>query len=73
MDRVEKMYNWSVDLEKLEKNPRIATIWKIEQTINFGLNGEKLNKKLVKKYWKKLRIDPARKKFLQLLLWPKRS
>lgn len=67
------MYNWSVDLTKLKKKPRIFAIWKIEQAINFGLNGEKLNKELVKKLWKKLHLDPSRKKFLRFLLWPKKS
>ena len=67
------MYNWSVDLNKLNKKPKSATIWKLEQAINFGLNGEKLNKRLTKKYWKKLHLDPARKKFLEFLLWPKKS
>lgn len=67
------MYNWSIDLKKLNKNPKIAVIWKIEQTINFGLNGTKLDKDLLKKHWKKLHIDPARKKFLKFLLWPAKS
>ena len=67
------MYNWSVDLKELKKDPPKAIIWKLEQTINFGLNGKKLNKHLVKKYWNKLLIDPARKKFLKFLLWPQKS
>jgi len=67
------MYNWSVDLKKLNRHPESAVIWKLEQLINFGLNGEKLDKRLVKKYWAKLHLDPARKKFLKLLLWPKKS
>lgn len=68
-----KVYNWSVDLDSLKKNPEAATIWKIEQAINFGLNGRKLDKRLIKKYWKKLHIDPARKRFLKFLLWPRES
>lgn len=67
------MYNWSVNLKKLGKNSKDATIWKLEQAINFGLNGEKLNKSLTKKYWEKLHLDPARKKFLKFLLWPEKS
>ena len=67
------MYNWSVDLAKLNKKPEKAVIWKIEQCINFGLNGEKLDKELIKRHWKKLHIDPARKKFLRFLLWPRKS
>lgn len=67
------MYNWSVDLKELEKYPREANLWKLEQTINFGLNGHKLDKKAVKRYWHLLHIDPARKLFLKTLLWPKKS
>lgn len=67
------MYNWSVDLKKLGKNSKDAIIWRLEQAINFGLNGEKLDKQLTKRYWKKLHLDPARKKFLRLLLWPTKS
>jgi len=67
------MYNWSVDLKKMGRNSKKAVIWKLEQAINFGLNGVKLKKTLVKKYWKKLKLDPARKKFLEFLLWPKQS
>ena len=67
------MYNWSVDLSELKKYPEKAIIWKLEQTINFGLKGKKLYKSLVKKYWNKIHIDPDRKKFLQFLLWPSKS
>jgi len=67
------MYNWSIDLKKLSEDSQSATIWKLEQTINFGLNGEKLDMLLIKKYWKKLHLDPARKRFLKFLLWPKKS
>jgi len=67
------MYNWSVDLRELNKNPKSALLWKMEQAINFGLNNERLDKKLVRKFWKKIHIDPARRKFLRLLLWPHKS
>lgn len=67
------MYNWSVDLNKMGRNSKDATIWRLEQIINFGLNGKKLNKLLTKRYWKNLRLDPARRKFLKFLLWPKKS
>lgn len=67
------MYNWSIDIKSLNKNSKDAEIWKIEQAINFGLNGQKLNRQLIKKYWNRLHLDPARKKFLKFLLWPKKS
>ena len=67
------MYNWSVDLKKLGKTSQEAKIWRLEQAINFGLNGQKLNKSVVKQFWQRLRLDTQRKRFLKLLLWPKRS
>lgn len=67
------MYNWNIDIEKLKKNPEKYTIWKLEQSINFGLNGIKLKEKELKKYWTKLNIDSQRKKLLEMWLWPKKS
>lgn len=62
------MYNWNTDLSKWDKKSESYTIWKLQQLINFGLNGEKLDLSLVKKYWTKLDLDPQRKKFLGLFL-----
>ena len=70
------MYNWSVDEKKFKKeDPEGYEIWKLEQTINYGEPGEKLSKKLIKKYWKKIkdRIDPGYREFLEFLLWPKKK
>lgn len=67
------MYNWSIDLRKLNKDAKAAAIWKMEQAINFGLNGTKINKDQIKKHWKKLHLDSTRKKFLKFLLWPSKS
>ena len=67
------MYNWSVDLKSLNRKKEAAIIWKLEQSINFGLNKRKLSRVLVKKYWDKLRLDPQRKKVLQFLLWHGKS
>ena len=63
------MYNWSIDTTQLKKNPQKYRIWKLEQLINFGLNGEKLDKKELEKNWNKLSIDPKRKKVLEFWLW----
>lgn len=67
------MYNWNINTDKLKKNPEKYAIWKLEQSINFGLNGAKLKTEEVKKYWTKLSIDPQRKKLLEMWLWPKQS
>lgn len=62
------MYNWSTDEKTLKEDPEAYAIWKLEQMVNFGLGGEKLNSSELKKYWSRLSLDPARRKFLELLL-----
>lgn len=62
------MYNWSTNENALKKDPEAYTIWKLEQLVNFGLNGEKIKATDLKKYWGRLKIDSARKKFLNLIL-----
>lgn len=63
------MYNWSTDEKQLKKNPRKYTIWKLEQAINFGLNGKKINRKYLKRYLPELNIEPIRREFLHLILY----
>ena len=67
------VYNWSVDTKELKKDKEKYTIWKIEQMVNYGLDGEKIDEKLVKKYWKKLHLDPFYKEYLKFLLWSKKK
>lgn len=62
------MYNWSTDIKKLKKNKETYAIWKLEQMINFGLGGEKIKKADLQKYWNRITIDPARRKFLSLFV-----
>lgn len=68
------MYNWNTDTTELKKNPEKYSIWRLEQLINYGLDGEKIDTKELIKYWDKLRIEPRYRKFLHFLLWqPKLS
>lgn len=67
------MYNWNTDTTELKKNPEKYAIWKLEQMINYGLDGEKLDRKELMKYWDKLRIDGKKRETLAFLLWQKRS
>lgn len=67
------MYNWSTDTTELKKFPEKYKIWKLEQLINYGLDGEKLDKKLLIKYWDKIRIDKYYREYLKFLLWPNQS
>lgn len=67
------MYNWNTDTTQLKKNPEKYTVWKLEQLINYGLDGEKIDKKELVKHWDKLRIDVQKREALAYLLWQKRS
>ncbi|PIW67204.1 MAG: hypothetical protein COW10_06900, partial [Candidatus Omnitrophica bacterium CG12_big_fil_rev_8_21_14_0_65_42_8] len=67
------MYNWNVDVKTFKKTGKPYIIWRIEQMVNFGLNDERLDKKLVKKFWKELHLDPDKKNFLKMLLWKRKS
>lgn len=67
------MYNWSVDEKELKKYPDKYAIWKLEQMVNFGLGEEKLNEADIKKYLPLLDIDEPTRKYLEFLLWPKKS
>jgi len=66
--------HWSVDEAELKKDKNAYAIWRLEQAVNFGLRFDethrkgKINKKELLKYWKKLDLDPAKKKFLSILL-----
>ena len=62
------MYNWSTDERELKKNEKQYAIWKLEQMVNFGLNGEKLSQTELREYWEMLTLDPSRRRFLQVLL-----
>ncbi len=62
------MKNWSTDTKELEKDPEKFSIWKLEQLINFGLDGAKIDKGELRRYWDVLSIDPFKRKFLALFL-----
>lgn len=62
------MYNWSTQQKELEKDPRKYAIWRIEQMVNFGLDGQKINADELKKYWSEIEIDPARRRFLEMII-----
>ena len=63
------MYNWNTDARILKKNPEKYAIWKLEQLVNYGLDGEKIDRKELIEYWDKIRIEPQYRRFLEFLLW----
>ena len=62
------MYNWSTDEKKVSENSARFAAWRLEQIINFGLNGEKINEAELRRYWGEIDIDPARRRLLEILL-----
>ncbi|MBM3205956.1 hypothetical protein FJZ41_03870, partial [Candidatus Shapirobacteria bacterium] len=68
------MYNWSVDEEKFKKeDPEGYKLWRLTQLINYGLDGEKLDREEVERTWPRIkdRLDPYKARFLEYLLWGK--
>ena len=68
------MYNWSTDEKRFKKeNPKEYKLWRLTQLINYGLDGEKLDREEVKKAWPKIkdRLDPYAKRAIEFLLWGK--
>ena len=69
------MFNWNTDAEKLKKeHPKEYKIWYCVQLINYGLEGEKLDAKFIKKNWEKIKeqLLPDRRKALEYLIWHKK-
>lgn len=63
------MKNWSVDIGELEKDPDAFARWRLEQMINYGLDGEKISETELIARWDELTLDPAKRRFLGFLLW----
>lgn len=66
------MYNWGVDLKELKKDREKFIIWKLEQMVNFGLDGGKIPESDLRKYWERLYLDSHKKRFMGFLLWGKK-
>lgn len=62
------MHNWSVDEKSLQKYPEQYRRWRLEQLINFGLDGERIVATELKTAMPTLQIDPAKKRYLKFLL-----
>lgn len=68
------MINWNTDEEKFKiKHPKEYKLWRLTQLINYGLDGEKLDKKEVIVAWPKIknRLDPYKKRAMEYLIWGK--
>jgi hypothetical protein len=66
------MINWSTDEKKFKKeNPKEYKLWRLTQLINYGLDGEKLDKNEIKHAWPKIknRLDPDSRKVVEFFVW----
>lgn len=62
---------WDYQKEEYQKQIIADPVWHLERLINYGLEGKKLNEKLLKKYLPQLKIPEERRAFLELILWNK--
>ena len=67
------MHNWSTNTKEIRKDKDTYSKWKMEQLINFGLGNSKIKKQKLSQLMPSLDIDPAKKKYLSFLLWPKKQ
>ena len=69
------MINWNTD-EKIFKKLHLKEykLWRITQLINYGLDGELLDKKEVIHAWSEIkdRLNPDRRKVLEFFIWNKK-
>lgn len=67
------VFIWDYDKKELEKSEK-GKLLILERQINYGVYlSDKVKIKLsqVKKYWKKLNLEPSRRKLFKLILWGK--
>lgn len=62
---------WDYTKTEYNKQAKADPVWHLERLINYGLNGDKINARELKKYLPYLRIPQNRRAFLELLLWNK--
>ncbi|MGB9598845.1 MAG: hypothetical protein ACPLZH_03325 [Minisyncoccales bacterium] len=65
------MNNWSVDENYLKQFPKDYEKWRLLQLINYGLDGEKISLKSLKKYWSEIKkeiVDEKIKLYLERII-----
>jgi hypothetical protein len=68
------MINWSTNEALFKKNdPKGYRLWRLTQLINYGLDGEKLDRQEVISVWPQIKdhLDPYKARLLEFLLWEK--
>ncbi|MEK7185815.1 MAG: hypothetical protein AAB675_00430 [Patescibacteria group bacterium] len=62
------MRNWSTDIKKLSEYPKKHQVFVLESLINFGTQGKKISKAVLKKQLPQLSIDLKKKRYLKMLV-----
>ena len=62
---------WDYDQQAAGIQGAADPIWKLERMINYGLDGETLDRQLLEKYLPQLNITDNKRAFLELILWNK--
>ena len=60
--------HWSVNEENMKNDPVAQAIWTLEERINHGIGGEKIDKNLLIKYWNQISIDTFKRAALARVL-----
>ena len=63
---------WDYDKNEYQKQAKVDEKWHLERLLNYGLDGEQIDRKNLEKYWSELKIPDDRRAFLELLLWNKK-
>ncbi len=67
------MYNWShIDEKEMKRfDPVKYKKWRIVQMLNYDMQGERLDREEVKRYWPEIKeeIDPETQRAVSFLLW----
>jgi hypothetical protein len=62
------MHLWDYDKKQIQNTTK-GIRFQLERMINFGTNGKRINKTILKKHFPFLHLDPKKKEFLKFLLW----
>lgn len=63
---------WDYTTTEYQKQAQADPKWYLERLINYGLDGQKIDRKNLEKYLIELNIPDDRRAFLELLIWNKK-
>ncbi len=58
---------WDYKQAQLQQMPDYEK-WRIERLLNYGMDGERIKKEDLKKYWNELKIPNETRELLQLIM-----